>query len=149
MEPISGAVWRRRLQELARNVGKPHAPLFAPLLFGVAAQIEALAVSEMVCNPTRLRKNFSELRRMLGLPAVACAVPSLIELDALGGPVNADIWPPRLVAGVDFVLSGSDLDPGALLSSARLAVSIEVVRQFAADSSEPGPNCGGAGSRPK
>lgn len=137
MEQLPGAVWKRRMQELARNVGRPHAPLFAPLLFGAAAQIEAFSVPEMVCNPTRLRKNLSELRRMLGLPAVVCAVPSLIELEALGRPVDAEVWPPRLVGGAGFALVGSDVDPGALLSSVRLAASIDVVRQFAADSSEP------------
>lgn len=137
MDPIPGAVWRRRMQELARNVGKPHAPMFAPLLLSVAAQIEALAVPEMVCNSTRLRKNLSELRRMLDLPAVFCAVPSLIEMEALGAAVNADVWPPLQRAGAAFDLASVNLEPEALLVSERLAAAIDVVRQFGADSSEP------------
>lgn len=125
------------MQELARNVGKPHPPMFAPLLLGVAAQIEALAVPEMVRNPTRLRKNVSELRRMLELPAVFCAVPSLIELEALGVPVNSEVWPPQQQAGATFDLSAARLEPEALLASARFAAAVDVVRQFGADSSEP------------
>ena len=137
MEPITGAIWRRRMQELARNAGKPHAPMFAPLLFGVAAQIEALPVAEMVYNSTRLRKNLSELRRMLELPAVYCAAPSLIELETLGVPVNALVWPPQTVPGAAFDLAAANLEPAALLASPRFAASVDVVRQFATDSSEP------------
>ncbi|MBI5920041.1 MAG: hypothetical protein HY847_00170 [Betaproteobacteria bacterium] len=137
MEPITGALWRRRMQELARNAGKPHAPMFAPLLFAVAAQIEALPVPEMVGNATRLRKNLSELRRMLGLPAVFCAAPSLIELEALGVPVNAAVWPPQAVPGATFDPAAASLEPEALLDSPRFAAAVDVVRQFAADSAEP------------
>jgi len=137
MEPITGALWRRRMQELARNAGKLHAPLFAPLLFGVAAQIEALPVPEMVGNSTRLRKNLSELRRMLELPAVFCAAPSLVELEALGVAVNAQVWPPQVAPDAAFNLASASLEPEALLASARFAATVDTVRQFAADSSEP------------
>jgi acetophenone carboxylase len=126
------------MQDLARNVGKPHDPLFAPLLFGVAAQIEAIGVPEMVRDGTRLRKNATDLRRMLGLSAVVCAVPSLMELEALGVPVDSSVWPPRPVADAQFDLAGADVDPQGLQSSARLAASIDMVRQcLAADGDEP------------
>jgi acetophenone carboxylase len=126
------------MQDLARNVGKSHDPLFAPLLFGVAAQIEAIGVPEMARDGTRLRKNATDLRRMLGLSAVACAVPSLMELEVLGVPVDSEVWPPRLVKDAGFDLAGADVDPQALQSSARLAASIDMVRQcLAADGDEP------------
>lgn len=138
MEPVTGAVWRRRLQELARGVGKAHEPMFAPLLYGVAAQIDAIGVRDMVVDATKLRKNLSELRRMLALPAVTCAVPSLMELEALGGGVDGGAWPPRQVAGTSLDLAALDTEPGALLRSSRLAASVDAVRQFAgADASEP------------
>lgn len=138
MNEITGAVWRKRMQELALNVGKPHAPLFAPLVFGVAAQIEAITVPEMVRNSIRLRKNVSELRRMLGLATAVCAVPSLMEIEALRVPVNADVWPPQLMPGAECDVTGANIEPEALLASGRLNASIDAVRQFAtADSSDP------------
>jgi hypothetical protein len=138
MDPVTGAVWRRRLQELARGVGKAHEPMLAPMLYGVAAQIDAIAVPEMVVDATKLRKNLSELRRMLALPAVTCAVPSFMELEALGGSVDGGAWPPRQVAGTSLDLAAIETEPGALLRSSRLSASVDTVRQFAgADASDP------------
>ncbi len=106
-------LWRQRMQDLSRNVGKPHAPLFAPLTLAASAQIEAISVDEMVLDATRLRKNASEMRRILGLNAVVCAVPSAMERECIGATVTSDSHP-------------------------RLAASLEAVRQIAsADSSEP------------
>ena len=108
-----GSLWRRRMQDLSRNVGKPHAPLFAPLTLAASAQIEAISVDEMVLDATRLRKNVSEMRRILGLEVVVCAVPSAMERECIGATVTSDSHP-------------------------RLAASLEAVRQIAsADSSEP------------
>lgn len=138
MTNVSGAIWRRRMQDLSRNVGKSHAPLFAPLVFGAAAQIEAISVPEMVRNSTRLRKNVSELRRMLGLSAVVCTVPSLMEVEALGAAVNSEVWPPVLSPEPGFDFTGIAIDPARLQSSPRLAASIDMVRQCAgADRDEP------------
>ena len=138
MEAVTGAEQRRRLQELARGVGKVHQPMFAPLLFSVSAQIDAIGVPEMVVNATKLRKNAAELRRMLGLPAVTCAVPSLMEFEALGGGVDHAVWPPQQRPGTALEVARLETEPAALLRSARLAASVDAVRQLAAaDASEP------------
>jgi len=111
-------MWRKRMQDLSRAVGKPHVPLFAPLLFGVAAQIEAIDPEAMARDATRLRKNVGELRRMLGTDAVVCAVPSSAEAAALGRAVG-------------------EIDVDRLAAEERVAASLEAVRQWQADSSDP------------
>ena len=92
--------WRRRLSELGRNLGKPHAPLFAPLLYGVASQIEALPPAEVSADPTRLGKCLVELRRALGTTPLTVSAPTAMEAEALGATVNRDTWPPRVEAPV-------------------------------------------------
>lgn len=91
------APWRRRLSDLGRGVGKPHAPLFAPLLYGVAAQIEALPPAEVTADPTRLGKCLVELRRVLGTASFVVAAPTAMEAEALGADVDRDVWPPKIL----------------------------------------------------
>lgn len=134
-QAVTGAMWRKRMQDLSRNVGRSHAPLFAPLLFGVAAQIEAIPIMQMAADATRLRKNLTELRRVLGLNAMVCAVPSAMELESVGAGVSGD-WPPCLVSAPMNV--GGEIDAIAVATSPRLAASLAAVRQLAvADTSEP------------
>lgn len=111
-------MWRKRMQDLSRSVGKPHAPLFAPLLFGVAAQIESITPEAMAGDATRLRKNVGELRRVLGLDAVHCIAPGEAEARAIG-PL------------------GSEVSPETVARDHNIAASLEAVRQWQADASEP------------
>lgn len=92
------APWRRRLSELGRGVGKPHPPLFAPLLYGVAAQIEAMPPAEVTADPTRLGKCLTELRRAVGTASFVVAAPTAMEAEALGANVDRESWPPKVVA---------------------------------------------------
>lgn len=111
-------MWRQRMQDLSRGVGRPHPPLLAPLLFGVAAQIEAIDPELMARDGTRLRKNVAELRRMLGTDAVFCSAPHGSLATALGGPDSGD-------------------SADRLAADARVQASLEAVRQWQADTSEP------------
>lgn len=111
-------MWRKRMQDLSRAVGRPHAPLFAPMLFGVAAQIEAIAPEAMALDATRLRKNVGELRRMLGTDALFCCVPGAAEVE----------------------LARSAADDAAAIDcqrQPRIAVALEAVQQWQADAGEP------------
>jgi len=111
-------MWRRRMQDLARGVGRAHPPLFAPVLFGVAAQIEAISADAMSRDATRLRKNVSELRQILHTDAVFCAAPRGAEAAVL-----AAAWP--------------DVDAVRWTADERTAASLGAVHQWQADASEP------------
>lgn len=111
-------MWRKRMQDLSRTVGRPHVPLFAPLLFGVAARIEAIAPQAMAVDATRLRKNVGELRRMLKTDAAFCCAP------------DDDV-------ALAFGSLGSDITPEAVAAHERIAASLEALKQWQADTSEP------------
>lgn len=124
--------WRRRLSELGRGVGKPHPPLFAPLLYGVASQIEALPPADVTADPTRLGKCLVELRRATGVAPLVVASPTRMEAEALGAGVDRDAWPPRVTStAVPDVLSRSEFGD-AWLQSEALAASLETCRRLAA-----------------
>jgi acetophenone carboxylase len=122
--------WRRRLSELGRGVGRPHAPLFAPLLYGVAAQIEALPPAEVTADPTLLAKNLVELGRALGTAALVVVAPSALEAEALGADVDRDTWPPRIIApAASTVLETADFD-GLWSRAEGLDASLEACRRL-------------------
>lgn len=124
--------WRRRLSELGRGVGKAHAPLFAPLLYGVSAQIEALPPADVTADPTRLGKCLSELRRVTGTAPFVVAAPTAMEADALGAQVDREIWPPRVIASASAgIVELSEFDE-AWSQSEALAASLETCKRLAA-----------------
>lgn len=124
------APWRRRLSELGRGIGKPHAPLFAPLLYGVASQIEALPPADVTADPTRLGKCLGELRRATGTAPFVVAAPSAMEAEALGAEVDRQVWPPRVSATADDgVIECGELDDAWSQSDA-LAASLETCKRL-------------------
>lgn len=123
--------WRRRLSELGRGIGKPHAPLFAPLLYGVASQIEALPPAEVTADPTRLGKCLTELRRATGTAPFVVAAPTSMEAEALGAMVDRDVWPPRVTgAASENVIERSEFGLDAWSASEALAASLETCKRL-------------------
>lgn len=122
--------WRRRLSELGRGGAKPHAPLFAPLLYGVAAQIEALPPAEVTADPTRLGKCLVELRRVLGTASFVVAAPTAMEAEALGAGVDREVWPPKItdVAPQDVIALTAFDDVWS--RSEALAASLETTQRL-------------------
>lgn len=126
----SAPPWRRRLSELGRGLGKPHPPLFAPLLYGIAAQIEALPPTEVTADPTRLGKCLGELRRVFGTAPFVVAAPTCMEAEALGAGVDREVWPPRLTApALPCVVELTDFDELWNRSEA-LAASLEATKRL-------------------
>lgn len=134
----AAAPWRRRLSELGRGIGKLHAPLFAPLLYGVAAQIEALPPAEVTADPTRLGKCLSELRRVLGTAPFVVAAPTAMEAEALGAEVDRETWPPKVTAAAPAdAIERVEFDEVWLRSEA-LGASLETCKRlFATQPGEP------------
>lgn len=110
-------MWRKRMQDFSRGMGKPHEPLFAPLLFGVAAQIESISPEEMALDGTRIRKNVGELREALGGNTVFSCAPNAETFKGLS-PLEGD-------------------DHHCFVSQPRFEASLDAVRQWQADTSEP------------
>jgi acetophenone carboxylase len=131
-----GPIWRKRMLDLSRRSGPPHAPLFTPLLYAVAARIEAAPTSMMAVDATRIRKNVSELRRVLGTGTVVCAAPSGIEAEALGVPHDLSTWPPRPAGPLPAPMA-AEPDLARLAASPRLAAALGAARQLQADRDEP------------
>lgn len=122
--------WRRRLSELGRGVGKSHAPLFAPLLYGVAAQIEALPPAEVTADPTRLGKCLTELRRAVGTASFVVAAPTAMEAEALGAGVDREVWPPKVIAPASpGVIERVEFD-AVWAQSEALAASLETCKRL-------------------
>lgn len=122
--------WRRRLSELGRGGAKPHAPLFAPLLYGVAAQIEALPPAEVTADPTRLGKCLVELRRVLGTAPFIVAAPTAMEAEALGARVDREVWPPKVTASAPQDVVALAAFEEIWPQSEALAASIEATRRL-------------------
>ncbi|MCC7413115.1 MAG: hypothetical protein IT495_15980 [Gammaproteobacteria bacterium] len=130
------ATWRRRLSELGRGAGKPHPPLFAPLLYSVAAQIEALAPAALITDPTKLTKGLGELRRALGTTAITTAAPAAMEAEALGATVDRSAWPARIRAAAPAdVTAVADFD-GLWSRSPALDAALETTRRLHAASAD-------------
>lgn len=134
MSDSAGSLWRRRMRDLARGRGLPHEPLFAPLIFAVASQIDAVSPANMVVDATKLRKNLGELRRFLGLSVSTVAVPGTFELETLGAKLS-DQWPPRLQSLPPALEDG--VEPLPALSNRRLAASLGAVAQMKAERDDP------------
>lgn len=123
--------WQRRMAMLSRGAGKPHTPLFMPLLHGVAAEIDALPIIDFVSDVTKLRKGLSELRHILGTSSIITAIPSAMEAQALGAEVKMDVWPPIVTCGPEETVSNIEDPVALLLKNDRVQASLAATRQLA------------------
>lgn len=125
--------WKAAMADLVRRGGGGYPPLFAPLVRGVASQIDAISPLEMVSDPTRLGKGITELARAGGIDVLVTAAPCGMEAQALGAQINFGQWPPQVVGpkegdlnlNVDFddAFSEGELIASAIECTTRLAKS--------------------------
>lgn len=126
-----GADARKRLADLARGEVGAGEPLFAPMIHGLGAQIEALSPAELVVDATRLGKGLGETRRVLGLSSLYVTVPSLAEAEALGAGVDLSVWQPCLTAPAGSSALEAD-EADAIAGSPRLQAALELTRRLSA-----------------
>ncbi len=124
-----GADARQHLADLVRGKAGAGKSLFAPMIYGLGAQIEALSPAEMVVDATRLAKGLGETRRVLGLSSLYVMVPSLAEAEALGASVDMAVWPPRLIAPAGSAALEAD-EAGAIADSPRLQAALDMTRRL-------------------
>ncbi len=123
------------MRDLARNVSRSHPPLFAPIVFGLAAEVDARAPGEMVVDGTRLCRSLLQLTRALRLDVVTCTAPSGMEAEALGVEMDISVWPPKssnALSRSDFI----DFDEASFVTSPRLRAALDATRQLASASAE-------------
>jgi hypothetical protein len=134
---LDGADWRRRLTDLGRGAAKPHPPLFAPMLFTAAADIDAINPSEFARDPTKIVKGAAELTRMLGLKVAFTGVPCGMLAEAFGASLDQVTWPPKLVAAPsDDVADLADFE-NIWPRSPLLSASLESTKRLAGVANGP------------
>lgn len=134
---VEGADWRRRLTDLGRGAAKQHPPLFAPMLFTAAADIDAINPSDFAGDPTKIVKGASELTRMLGLKVAFTGVPCGMLAEAFGASLDRVTWPPKLVAAPsDDVADISEFER-IWSRSPLLAASLESTKRLAGVANGP------------
>lgn len=136
---IASIDWNRRMADLGRGAPTAHPPLFAPMLFAVAAEIEAIAPAEFVSDPTKIVKGSSELSRVLGLSAAFTGVPCGMVAEALGARLDRSTWPPKAAAPSSDVVTDVDSFAHVWPRSPLLAASLEATRRLASAGSGPLP----------
>ena len=85
---------RRRLRGLVKRNKPPDSPLFVPLAFALAAQIDALPLDVFLRDPTQLSKGLSSLHQALATDGVVTFSDATAIAQSLGAGVAAAGYPP-------------------------------------------------------
>lgn len=93
MQSDSAENLKRRLTDLGRGAPKAHPPVFAPMLFSIAGEIEGMCPEEFVCDTTKMVRAGSELAGMLGLGTVFTGAPCGAIAQAFGATLDQSNWP--------------------------------------------------------
>tara|TARA_B100000315_G_C14590049_1_gene595288 strand:- start:1266 stop:2171 length:906 start_codon:yes stop_codon:yes gene_type:complete len=128
MQPAPIQDLKRRLASLGRGAPMANSPVFAPMLFTVAAEIESLSAHEFVSDPTKMVRAGTELSRMLGLGTVYTGVPCGGVAQALEGVFPEDTcvtnkpeWGPSTISEPSLVWSQSALLSNFLAATRNMA----------------------------
>lgn len=102
-------------------------PLFIPLLFSVAAKIEAIPLQTFLADPTKLANTITTVYRHLHPDGVIAYFDQTLEAEALGCRLTWDSTGPAVAGTLDALPA---MNQTALENAGRIPVALEVVRRL-------------------
>jgi uroporphyrinogen-III decarboxylase len=121
---------RLRLRQLVKRRAPPEPPLFVPLAYATAAQIEHCTLDSLLLDPTRMCKALTALRDTLATDAIIGFSDAGVLLESLGATLDRSVWPPAVAAPPQRAPDETVIE--RLMSHPRVAAGLEVVRRLAA-----------------
>ncbi len=115
---------RRRLRSFIKRNKLPETPLFVPLVYAAAAQIDAVERGGFLRDPTQLSKGLSALHQALESDGVVTFSDAGTIAQALGARVEEGDYPPRILAHASEVSIHESI-VSSVLGHVRLAAGLE------------------------
>lgn len=101
-----------------------------PLIFALAARLEAVPLPDFVTNPTRITKGLVALYQRLRPDGVTCYFDLFLIAEALGCQLRWSTYPPMLeTPGREDAQAMLQQSPGDIKKRGRLPVALEVVHR--------------------
>lgn len=108
--------------------GQPRArPLFIPLLFSVAAKLEAVPLQTFLADPTKLANTITSVYQHLRPDGVVAYFDETLAAEALGCRLTWDSTGPVVASTLDALPA---MNQTALETAGRIPVALEVVRRL-------------------
>lgn len=121
---------RQRLRSLAKRDKRPVVPLFVPVVYAAAAQIEGLGVQEFLTNATKLSKGLSAMYEITETDGIVSFSANHEVSEALGAEIDWGAYPPTVKAHPGWP---GAIDDGALkriVCHPRLETGLEAARRL-------------------
>lgn len=121
---------RRRLRNLVKRRQSIALPLFFPLMYAVAAQIEGVDELDLLSNATKLSNSLTALHGITEVDGIVCFKTNHEVSEALGAKIEWDSYPPNAASpAVDVGAVGDSVLQG-ILRHPRVDSGLEVIRRL-------------------
>ena len=120
---------RRRLRSLVKRNKPPESPLFVPLAFALAAQIDAQPLAGFLRDATQLTKGVGALHQALATDGVVTFSDAHAMAESLGAVVDAQPYPPVVLAPASPAVADETMI-STVLAHSRIAAGLETTRRL-------------------